>query len=96
MLHSTKRRPWGYEIQTTFIDASKNEYNAVLLMREKPTESLINKQVATWGDQIIGQWSNAPEEDETLQKSEVEAILRQKGYLTEAQCFEDLADKDVA
>ena len=31
-----------------------------------------------------------------MMKTEVEAILRQKGYLTQKPRFEDLADKDVA
>lgn len=92
-VRNMQERPWGYENLTTFVDIEKNEHNVVLLFRTKPTEENILNQVSFWGDKIIPQSLQNPDENEMLLKSEVEEILRLKGYLTANQKFEDLLYK---
>ena len=95
-LHNTQLRAWGFEIPATFVDAAKNEHNVVLLFRSEPTEETILEQVSFWADKIIAQSLLEPDVNETLLKSEVEELLRLKGYLTAEQSLEDLPDKEVA
>lgn len=92
-LHTLKTRPWGFEIPITFYHESGDEYNYIMVFRTKkePDEKAIKEQISFWGDKIL----NQPIEIDNIMmsKSEIEAILREKGYLTEEQKLEDLPYK---
>jgi len=92
-LHTPRVRTWGYEIPITFEDTDK-DYNIVMLFKNKPTEAEIKEMVTFWENKIAAEKLVKEPEIETLLKSEVERILRDKGYLTERQTWEILPDKE--
>ena len=95
-LHTVRSRPWGWELPATFVDSDGSEYNEVLLFRDgEPNKAAIEKAAATRAGKLEAY--TAPEPDEMLSKAYVEAILREKGYLTLEQEWESLeAKKELA
>lgn len=91
-LHKTKSYPWGYEaaVAITLDDGSIHE--EIIRFSAMPDKEMIAKAVQERAAKLA---MATPEPDEMLSKEEVERTLRDKGYLTEEQEWEDLTAKEA-
>lgn len=91
-LHKTKSYPWGYEaaVAITLDDGSIHE--EIIRFATVPDIETIAKSVQERAAKLA---TADAEPDEMLSKEEVERTLREKGYLTEEQEWDDLTAKEV-
>lgn len=87
-------RPWGNEVRFTATDTDTDKvYNEVIRISAKATEKDVVAAITAKLDRITTAEANAPEPEIIYTKSEIETLLRDKGYLTEEQGLDDLAAK---
>jgi len=90
--HTIQPHPWGYELPIT-ITTDDGEIHELLIRYDKPpSEAQIDKSTQEQIQRIEATVLEEP--DELMFKSEVEALLRSKGYLRKDQKLEDLSPKD--
>jgi len=90
--HRLKSYPWGYELPITIILDDKSIHEELILFDKSPDEKQLSMAIQ---ERIAKLSVPEPEPDEMISKNGVEQTLREKGYLTEEQKWEDLMTKEV-
>jgi hypothetical protein len=89
--HTLKPYPWGNELPVTIMLDDGSVYEEIIRFAKPPTEKEIAIAVQ---DRVAKLSLPEPEPDEMLSKAEVEAILRDKGYLAQEENWEGLKAKE--
>ena len=89
IVHDSTVRPWGREWQVTVVDDNGKVWNESIVNSSKDPSAIA--EIA--GKMIADKISNIVEEPKpeiTYKASEVEALLKEKGYLRPEEKLEDL------
>ena len=84
----------GYEVTATLTDGDETRNKLFFCPGDKePVDKDLDGKLTNMLNRFIEKNKIVP--DVQMMKSEVEELLRNKGYLTENQNLEDLSDKEV-
>lgn len=91
--HTLTQMPWGYEQPIAITTTDGKVYEEVLKFDNEPTSKMVDDAAKAREDIIEARTEKT--RPVFIEKEEIEKVLREKGYLTEEQKWEDLPEKQL-